>query len=121
MRLAYPVGSFEMTHSLALIRSALAAIPDPELGALLDATGHPQSIAPGLIAYLEHACDWEQSRRRGWNFALSGPLDAVDDDEIGASFIALAIIAAATDGHPHVGALLDAVGVALHGESATVH
>jgi hypothetical protein len=39
--------------------AALAELSDAELHALIDATYNVPQIAPGLLAWIEHACDWE--------------------------------------------------------------
>ena len=48
-----------MDTDLTAVKAALADISDTELAALIAATyGVPQT-APGLLAWIEGACDWE--------------------------------------------------------------
>jgi hypothetical protein len=53
-----------MEIDLAPIKAALADLTDGELIALIDATKNVPRAAPGLVAWLEVACDWELNRRR---------------------------------------------------------
>jgi len=38
-------------------------------------------IAPGLLAWIEGACDWELNRRRGFNYTLQPPEATIDPSE----------------------------------------
>ena len=59
-----------MHPDLTTIKAALANISDTELAALIAATyGVPQT-APGLLAWIDGACDWELNRRRGFDYPL---------------------------------------------------
>ena len=54
---------------------------DAEPLALIAATyGVPQT-APGLLAWLDSACDWELNRRRGFDYPLLPPESAIDPSE----------------------------------------
>jgi len=61
--------------------AALAELSDAELHALIAATyGVPQT-APGLLAWIDGACDWELNRRRGFDYPLLPPEAAIDPSE----------------------------------------
>jgi hypothetical protein len=49
---------------------------------------------PGLLAWLETAVDWEVNRRAGIFYALLGPRAAIDDAELNASLMTLAVLVA---------------------------
>jgi len=54
-----------------------AELGDHELPALIPATcGVPQT-APGLLAWIDGACDWELNRRRGLDYTLLSPDGAI--------------------------------------------
>lgn len=74
---------------------ALSALPDGHLDSLRFAIEQSPGIVPaGLLAWLEHAIGWEIDRRAGFEYALQGPLAAIDDNEVERSVIALAAMAA---------------------------
>ena len=86
-----------MLDSLDAIRTALVAMTDAELAAL-DVAAEEVTVTPGtsgLYAAVAHACDWEHHRRRGINFALSGPHEAIDRQHVAVSYTALAVFGAA--------------------------
>jgi hypothetical protein len=103
------------------IRTALAAIPDAELAALQATAGDSPQFAPGLLAFLSHACELELGRRRGSHFDLNGPHAAIDPSKMGASFTALAVLLATFDGQSPVAELLRATGDALAAEPPAMH
>ena len=73
-----------MDTDLTAVKAALTNISDTELAALITATyGAPQT-APGLLAWIEHACDWEEHRRRDFDYTLKPPEAGIDasEDEI---------------------------------------
>jgi hypothetical protein len=98
------------TVKAALADITLADISDVELAALITATyGVPQS-APGLLAWIDGACDWELNRRRvgprGVNYlaqiicrisSISCPISAKATSVIGAQD---SIVAAGLDDEP---------------------
>jgi hypothetical protein len=59
-----------MDTGLQIIVAALAELTDTELHALIDATNRSPQTAPGLMAWIEAACDWELNRRRGYDYPL---------------------------------------------------
>ena len=67
--------------ALTAVETVLADISNVELRALIAATyGVPQT-APGLLAWIDGACDWEQPRRRGFHYPLLPPEAAIDPSE----------------------------------------
>ena len=77
------------------LSSALAALSDRALLALrAGIVDTPDAVAaPGLIAFMEHAVDWEADRRTGRHYPLQGPRAAIDDGEVDVSLVALAVLA----------------------------
>ena len=70
-----------MDTDLTAIKAALADISDTELAALIAATyGVPQT-APGLLAWIDGACEWELNRRRDFDYPLLPPEAANDPSE----------------------------------------
>ena len=51
-----------------------------------------QNVPPGLLAWLEHAADWEMNRRAGFFYRLQGPLAAIDDTEVKRSLATLSVL-----------------------------
>jgi hypothetical protein len=94
-----------MDADLTPVAAALAELDDRELGALIDATNDAPQTAPGLLAWLESACDWELNRRRGFDFPLQPPVAAIPPEEDAVSVDAAAIIRAwfAQDGRDEAG------------------
>lgn len=78
----------EMDTDLTNIKAALADISDTELAALIAGTyGVPQT-APGLLAWIDGACDWELNRRRDFDYPLLPTEAAIDpsEDEVSINF-----------------------------------
>jgi hypothetical protein len=70
-----------MDTDLTGVRATLAEISDTELAALIAATyGVPQT-APGLLAWIDGACDWELNRPSGFDYPLQPPEAAIDPSE----------------------------------------
>ena len=110
-----------MDDELEGIRAACAAIPDALLVGLQGAADESPHLAPGLLAFVSHACDWELDRRRGRAYSLNGPHAAIPPEEMGASFATLAVLLATFGTETPVGGLLAAVGEALDAEPPAVH
>ena len=70
-----------MNANLRSIRTALEELTDVELHALIVATNDVPQIAPGLLAWIEGACDWEINRRVGRHYDLLPPEAAIDPTE----------------------------------------
>lgn len=83
-----------MATNLNAVVAALAELDDRELAALIGATYGVPQIAPGLLAWIEGACDWELSRRRGVEYPLPPPEAAIPPEEDAVSIDAVAIIRA---------------------------
>jgi hypothetical protein len=111
-----------MNADLTPVISALAQLNDGELTALIDATNGVPQIAPGLLAWVEHICEWELNRRGGSDFPLQPPDAAIDPSEDTVSIAAAVILRAqfAQDDRKEargVAVLLDAmIGVLSGGE-----
>jgi len=60
---------------------ALSVMSIAELDALADATYKVPQIAPGLLAWLEQACDRERNRRAGYDYELQPPEAAIPPEE----------------------------------------
>ena len=102
------------------IALALAALSDDDLARLRAAADASPAVVPGLLAYLDHAADWEQHRRRGVEYLLQPPANALGDDERHRALLALAVLADKFrgSGHDAVAALFDAIAGAI---TADVH
>jgi len=83
-----------MGADLSPIVAVLADLDDGELAALIEATNKVPQIAPGLLAWLEHAADWERHRRAGVDFPIQPPEAAIPPEEDAVSIDAAAIIRA---------------------------
>ena len=106
---------FPSLRTLAAIRIALAAMSDEELAAMHMAA-EEMAVAPGtagLYDAIDHVCDWEQLRRRGFGFALQHPREAIPDEGMADALFALDGLRSATEDYPNVDALLKAIGEAL--------
>jgi len=75
---------YVMTN-LRHIEEALAGLTDAELLALKLASNNAPQVAPGLLAWMEGACDWELHRRHGFDYTLQPPEAAIDPSEDAAS------------------------------------
>ena len=70
-----------MDTDLTAVNAALADISDTELAALIAATYGVPQIAPGLLAWIDGACDWEVNRGGGFDYQLLPPEAAIDPSE----------------------------------------
>jgi len=86
-----------MSTNLHAIDEALAGLTDMELHALTVASNEVPQIAPGLLAWIEGACDWEVNRRRGFDYTLQPPEAAIDPSEDAASIDAMRAAFVASD------------------------
>ena len=71
---------------------SLAAIPDRDLDGLRTAIRGSPNAVPGLLAWLDHAVDWEVDRRAGRFYPLQGPRAAIDDAEFEGSLLILTML-----------------------------
>jgi hypothetical protein len=85
-----------------------ATIDDGKLAPLIEATNVVPQIAPGLLAWVEHVCDWELNRQGGLDFPLQPPEAAIPPEEDAVSIDAAAIIGAqfAQDGRSEARAVV---------------
>jgi len=67
---------------LTRVKEALEEPTDIELKALYIASNEAPEIAPGLLAWLEGACDWEMNRRVGRDYNLLPPDAGIDPSEV---------------------------------------
>ena len=98
-----------MSTNLHAIGEALAGLTDMELHALKVASNEVPQIAPGLLAWIEGACDWEVNRRRGFDYTLQSPQAAMDPSDDAASIDAMRAAFAASDLAPAALKFLDAL------------
>ena len=77
-----------METDLAPIKAALAQVADTELRALIDATSGVTQTAPGLLAWIDSACEWELNRRLGHDYELQPPEAAIPPEEDAVSIAA---------------------------------
>src|SRR5688572_29088970 len=93
------------------IAAALRQLTDSDLERLRAAADASPNVVPGLLAYLDHAGDWEQHRRRGVDFELQAPMAAIDDSENQAALLALCVLSARfrASGHDQSAVLFDAI------------
>ena len=105
-----------MDADLLPVVAALADLDDDHLHALMEAVNGVPQVAPGLLAWLEGAADWEINRRRGVNFPLLPPDAAIPPEEDAIS-IAAAIAMRATFAQDSIAvhALIDALAELLTG------
>ena len=107
-----------MDADLAPVVAALADVADGELAALIEASNGVPQIAPGLSAWIEGACDWEQNRRLGLNFPLLPPEAGIPPEEDAVSIVITAMLRAVFTRDQRTGAvisLFDAVLASLTG------
>jgi len=70
-----------MDADLQPVTDALADLDDHHLHSLIETANAVAQVAPGLLAWLEGAADWEQNRRRGLDFPLLPPDAAIPPEE----------------------------------------
>ena len=70
-----------MDTDLTAIKAALANLSDTKLAALIAATYSVPQTAPGLLAWIDSACEWELNRRRNFDYPLLPPEAAIDPSE----------------------------------------
>jgi hypothetical protein len=70
-----------MPDSLADVRGALAELADNELEVLFATSWLRPAPSMALLGWIEHAADWEENRRKGFDFHLAPPDEAIDPSE----------------------------------------
>ena len=99
-----------MDTDLHAIAAALAELTDAELYALIVATNEAPPVAPGLLAWIEGACDWELNRRAGHEYELLPPEVAIEPSEDAVSIdAAIAMRATFAQDSSAVRAMFDAL------------
>jgi len=107
-----------MEPNLQPIVAALTDLTDVELYALIASANDATQAAPGLLAWLEHACDWELRQREDVEFPLRPPEDAIDPVEDGVSLAAATMLRERfLEDAPAVAALFAAIGAVLTGRT----
>src|SRR4051794_32782676 len=79
-------------NTSADLGTALAALSDRALLGLPVAIAGAPDAVPGLVAWIEHAMDWETMRRAGHYYPLRGPRLSIDDDDVTISLVTLAVL-----------------------------
>jgi hypothetical protein len=72
--------AMETNLTVTAVKAALAEISDVELAALITATYGVTQTAPGLLAWIDSACDWESHRRRDFDYPLQPPEAAIQSE-----------------------------------------
>ena len=70
-----------MADLLTGVRTVLADLNSDELEILFATPLIGGAASTGLLAWIEHAADWELSRRKGFDFHLTSPDEAIDPTE----------------------------------------
>jgi hypothetical protein len=70
-----------MAANLTRVTDALEGLTDVDLRALMVASNEVPQVAPGLLIWIEAACDWELNRRLGRDYRLQPPVAAIDPTE----------------------------------------
>jgi hypothetical protein len=105
-----------MDTDLVTIKAAFAKLTHSELSALVWAANNFPQVTPGLLRWLEAACNWELHRRVGVEYELQSPEAVMPPGEAAASINATnAIKAMFGKGAGGVRALLDALIHVMHG------
>jgi len=109
--------------NVAPIASVLAALTDDDLAALTAASAPASGRSGGLLAYLEHAADWETLRRTGLHFPLREPGEALGEDERNYALATLGQLVGqcARQERPRVADVLWAVAEALGWAARSAH
>ena len=98
-----------METDLQAVSSALAELTDSELHALIDAIKNVPQIAPGLLAWIEAACQWELNRRHGPDYALRPPWVAIPGEAAASIYTVMTLRALFGQGAGGMHALFDAL------------
>lgn len=109
-----------METDLQAVSSALAELTDSELYALIDAIKNVPQIAPGLLAWIEAACQWELNRRHGPGYALRPTWVAIPGEAAASIYTVMTLRALFGQGAGGAHALFDAL-VALLTEGESKH
>ncbi len=70
-----------MPEPLPDVRVALEDLTSDQLELLFATPQLRPATSPALVSWVEHAADWEMNRRKGFNFRLEAPDEAIDPCE----------------------------------------
>lgn len=99
-----------MDTDLQPIKAALSGLTDIELRAVIHASYEAPQRAPGLLAWIDSACQWELSYRAGAPYELQPPEAAIDPSEDAVSVdTAMAMRMAFAPDSPAMRAFFDAL------------
>ncbi len=70
-----------MLDPLADVRGVLAELAEGELEVLFATSQLRPVPSMALVGWIEHAADWELNRRKGFDFRLAPPDEAIDPSE----------------------------------------
>ena len=70
-----------MTDPLADVCTALSRLSGDDLEVLFATSNLRHAPSPVLLGWVGHAADWEMNRRRGFDFRLAPPDEAIDPSE----------------------------------------
>ena len=70
-----------MPDSTTEIRAALAKLAVDDVEVLFAISRLQPAPSPALLAWVEHAADWEMQRRKGFDFRLAPVDEAIDPSE----------------------------------------
>jgi hypothetical protein len=70
-----------MPDSTTEIRAALARLAIDDVEVLFAVSQLQPASSPALLAWIEHAADWELQRRKGFDFRLAPVDEAIDASE----------------------------------------
>ena len=103
-----------MDTDLQPIVSALADLTDNELHTLIASVNQAPQLVPGLLAWIEHAADWELRQRHGEEIPLQPPEAAIEPSEKSACLVAVMMLQKRFEPDaPAVAALFATIGGAL--------
>src|ERR1700719_4730508 len=102
-----------METDISPIVAALGHLSDAELRILIKYTYKAPQIAPGFLAWLDFACEWEEHQRRNACVELLPPQSAIPPDEHAVSIAAAAVLCQQFANVPTLAALLGAIAHAL--------
>ncbi len=92
------------------VMAALSVLDGGELQGLIAAANRVPHAPPGLLAWIEHAADWETHRRAGTDFPLLPPDAAIDPSEDAAAIAAVGVLRDTFEfDAPRVGAVFEAL------------
>jgi hypothetical protein len=110
-----------MDADLSPIVAALADLSDADLRALIRCTCKAPQLAPGFMAWLDTACDWEERRCRDARFRLAPPESAIPPEEDAMSIAGAVVLRQRFADMPAAAALFGAIADVLAGAGVKRH